>query len=75
MRRRNPEHERSVVDDLSDLLKELPLTSIQRHWADEYLRDLRAGEFSPSDREELEELRDELRDLSWSMSRIRSLVE
>ena len=75
MRRRERETTRTVVDDLSDLLEELPLTGLQRHWADEYLRDLRDGVLSSDEREELEELRGEVREMEWQLDRIRSVVD
>ena len=69
------ETKRTALDDLSDLLAELPLTGLQRHWADEYLRDLRDGVLSSDEREELEELRDEVREMEWQLDRIRSVVD
>lgn len=32
--------ERTALNELSDLLDDLPMTGLQRHWADEYLRDI-----------------------------------
>lgn len=49
--------ERTALDELSDLLDELHMTGIQRHWADEYLRDLRDGYLDAGDRDELDDLR------------------
>lgn len=69
------ETKRTALDDLSDLLEELPLTSIQRHWADEYLRDLRGSVVSSRDLEELEELRDQVRDLEWRIDRASSVLD
>jgi hypothetical protein len=52
-----------TLEALTDLLLDLPLSPIQRHWADEYLRDLKDGYLDEGEREELEELRHRMSDI------------
>jgi hypothetical protein len=73
MRRRH-ETERGPLDELSDLLAELPMTGLQRHWADEWLRAARVDSLSRAEREELEELRDEVDDLQCRVSRASDIL-
>lgn len=57
-------HKRTALDELSDLLDDLPMTGIQRHWADEYLRDLGDDlDILPRLEQETEDLRDRVMEL------------
>lgn len=58
------ETKRTALDELSDLLDDLPMTGLQRHWADEYLRDLRDSYLEPGAQDELEDLRYRMSNIS-----------
>lgn len=60
--------ERTALDELSDLLDELHMTGIQRHWADEYLRDIGTDRRSFARLErEIEELNEQVEALEEEM--------
>lgn len=60
--------ERTALEELSNLLEELPMTGIQRHWADEYLRDLASDlDILPTLQQETEDLRERVEELEWEV--------
>ena len=64
--------QRSIAD-LRELLADVPMPALTRHWVDCHLRDLQkdadCGALSEERAKELEEIESEIEDISW---RIRS---
>lgn len=63
----------ATLEDLCDLLADVPMPDLTRHWVDCHLRDLtkdaEAGALSEERRKELEELENEISDIAWRIRR------
>ena len=63
-----------TLEDLTELLATVEMPPLTRHWVEEHLRDLNEDMGGAMSREEVNDLKEDMRDLEWRLSRVSDIL-